>query len=168
MNFHLIKSNQDFNQKQGKHEVVKNDLPTEFETEIWVAMNRATRRIQSDIGAALKDAGFPPLKWYDVLWSLERHGGQLRPYELAQDTIFEQSNLSHLSKRLLAEGLVEFIESDRDRRGKVLKVTEKGRNLRKRMWSIYGPMLHERMRAFGKVDGWQAFIEAEQDQSSPD
>ena len=145
---------------------MKNDLPTAFETEIWVAMNRATRRIQSDIGAALKDAGLPPLKWYDLLWSLERHDGQLRPYELAQDTIFEQSNLSHLSKRLAAEGLVEFGEFDSDKRGKVLKITAKGRDLRKRMWSIYGPMLHDRMRAFGKVDGWQTFIKAEQDQSS--
>lgn len=163
MNFHLLKPSQDCNLKQSEHEVVKNNLPTEFETEIWVAMNRATRRIQSDIGAALKEAGLPPLKWYDLLWSLERHGGQLRPYELAQDTIFEQSNLSHLSKRLAAEGLVEFVEFGSDRRGKILKVTEKGRDLRKRMWSIYGPMLHEKMRAFGKVDGWQTFIEAAQD-----
>ncbi|WP_420586060.1 MarR family winged helix-turn-helix transcriptional regulator [Ruegeria sp.] len=130
-------------------------------------MNRATRRIQSDIGAALKEAGLPPLKWYDLLWSLERHGGQLRPYELADDTIFEQSNLSHLSKRLATEGLIELIEFNADRRGKVLKITQKGRELRKQMWSIYGPMLHERMRAFGAVDGWQAFIEAENKESGP-
>ncbi|WP_299667487.1 MarR family winged helix-turn-helix transcriptional regulator [uncultured Ruegeria sp.] len=146
---------------------MKNDLPTDFETDIWVAMNRATRRIQSDISAALKEAGLPPLKWYDVLWSLERHGGQLRPFELAQDTIFEQSNLSHLSKRIAAEGLVEFVELGSDRRGKVLKITAKGRDVRKRMWSIYGPMLHDRMRTFGKADGWQTFIEAEQNQSCP-
>ncbi|WP_299943183.1 MarR family winged helix-turn-helix transcriptional regulator [uncultured Ruegeria sp.] len=130
-------------------------------------MNRATRRIQSDISAALKEAGLPPLKWYDVLWSLERHGGQLRPFELAQDTIFEQSNLSHLSKRIAAEGLIDFVELGSDRRGKVLKITEKGRDVRKRMWSIYGPMLHDRMRTFGKADGWQAFIEAEQNQTCP-
>lgn len=147
---------------------MKTDLPTDFETDVWVAMNRATRRIQSDIGAALKEAGLPPLKWYDLLWSLERQGGQLRPYELAQDTIFEQSNLSHLSKRLVAEGLVEFVAFDRDRRGKVLKITAKGRDLRRRMWSIYGPMLHDRMRVFGTVDGWQPFIDAERNLSGAD
>ena len=131
-------------------------------------MNRATRRIQSEIGIALKEAGLPPLKWYDLLWSLERHGGQLRPFELARDTIFEQSNLSHLSKRLVKEDLVEFVEHDSDRRGKVLKITAKGQEMRKRMWSIYGPMLHDRLRAFGAVDGWQDFIEAERNQSGPD
>ncbi|WP_319546245.1 MarR family winged helix-turn-helix transcriptional regulator [Ruegeria conchae] len=167
MNFHLLEVNQNCNQNESEHKVVKTNLPTAFETDIWVAMNRATRRIQSEISAALKEAGLPPLKWYDLLWSLERHGGQLRPFELAQDTIFEQSNLSHLSKRLAAEGLVEFVEFGSDRRGKVLKITSKGRDLRKRMWSIYGPMLHERMRAFGEVDGWRAFIEAELDQASP-
>jgi len=147
---------------------VKNDLPTAFQTEIWVAINRATRRIQSDIGAALKEAGLPPLKWYDLLWSLERHDGQSRPFELAKDTIFEQSNLSHLSKRLEKEGLIEFVEFDSDRRGKVMKITTKGRNLRKHMWTIYGPMLHDRMRNLDKVDGWQAFIEAELDRPHAD
>ncbi|WP_367396933.1 MarR family winged helix-turn-helix transcriptional regulator [Ruegeria atlantica] len=144
---------------------MKSDLPTSLETDIWVAMNRTTRLIQFEISAALKDAGLPPLKWYDILWSLERHGGQLRPYELAQDTIFEQSNLSHLSRRLVAEGLITFVSFDGDRRGKVLKITDKGKELRKRMWEIYGPLLHEKMRAFGKSDGWQAFIETARKQA---
>lgn len=130
-------------------------------------MNRATRRIQAHISAALKEAGLPPLKWYDLLWSLERHGGQLRPFELARDTIFEQSNLSHLSKRLATEKLIEIVEYGGDRRGKILKITTKGRDLRRRMWAIYGPMLHDGMRAFGGADGWQAFITAERDHSEP-
>ncbi|EEE38483.1 putative transcription regulation protein [Rhodobacteraceae bacterium KLH11] len=167
MNFHLNELYQNHNQNQSEHKVVRNERPTAFETDIWIAMNRATRRIQTDIGAALKQAGFPPLKWYDMLWSLERHGGQLRPFELAQDTIFEQSNLSHLSKRLAAEGLIEIVEHGGDRRGRILRITAKGRDLRKRMWAIYGPMLHDRMRAFDGPDGWQAFIEAERDQSEP-
>nr|WP_253286226.1 MarR family transcriptional regulator [Ruegeria sp. HKCCD6157] len=128
-------------------------------------MNRTTRLIQFEISAALKDAGLPPLKWYDILWSLERHGGKLRPYELAQDTIFEQSNLSHLSRRLVAEGLITFVSFDGDRRGKVLKITDKGKELRKRMWEIYGPLLHGKMRTFGKSDGWQAFIETARKQA---
>ncbi|NOE17739.1 MarR family transcriptional regulator [Ruegeria atlantica] len=165
MNFHLIERATNRNRNQGEHEVVKSDLPTSLETDIWVAMNRTTRLIQFEISAALKDAGLPPLKWYDILWSLERHGGQLRPYELAQDTIFEQSNLSHLSRRLVAEGLITFVSFDGDRRGKVLKITDKGKELRKRMWEIYGPLLHEKMRAFGKSDGWQAFIETARKQA---
>lgn len=131
-----------------------------METDIWVAMNRMIRSIQAEISAALKDAGLPPLKWYDLLWSLERHGGRLRPYELARDTIFEQSNLSHLSRRLAVEGLIEIVEFDSDRRGKVLQITNKGKDLRKRMWAIYGPLLHEKMRTIGNSDGWETFIDS--------
>ncbi|WP_170764952.1 MarR family winged helix-turn-helix transcriptional regulator [Ruegeria lacuscaerulensis] len=131
-------------------------------------MNRTTRIIQSDISAALKDAGLPPLKWYDLLWSIERHGGRLRPYELAQDVIFEQSNLSHMSRRLAAEDLIEIIEHDGDRRGKVLQLTDKGRDLRKRMWAIYGPLLHEKMSAFANSDGWKVFIDTARAQAASD
>lgn len=166
MNFHLVEIAGNSNQIWDKHEVVKNDLPTPLETDIWVAMNRATRLIQSEIGTALKDAGLPPLKWYDLLWSLERHGGRLRPFELAHDTIFEQSNLSHLSRRMAVEGLIEFVSYTGDRRGKVLQITDKGRELRKRMWKIYGPLLHDKMRAFGGSDGWQTFLETARRQAN--
>lgn len=138
---------------------MKTDLPTPLETDIWVAMNRMTRIIQTEISAALKDAGLPPLKWYDLLWSLERHGGRLRPFELARDVIFEQSNLSHLTRRLAAESLIEIVDLDSDRRGKVLQITAKGKDLRKRMWGIYGPLLHENMRKLAGSDGWRQFIE---------
>lgn len=167
MNFHLIEFGANSNQIWSKHKVVKNDLPTPLETDIWVAMNRTTRLIQSEISSALKDAGLPPLKWYDLLWSLERHGGRLRPYELTQDVIFEQSNLSHLTKRLANEGLIEIVGLDSDRRGKNLQITEKGKDLRNRMWKIYGPLLHEKMHAFGNADGWKAFIETARDQAEP-
>ena len=158
MNFHLVEFVANSNKIWSKHKVVKNDLPTPLETDIWVAMNRTTRLIQSEISAALKDAGLPPLKWYDLLWSLERHGGRLRPFELARETIFEQSNLSHLSRRMVSEGLIEFVSYAGDRRGKMLQITDKGKELRKRMWEIYGPLLHEKMRALGGAEGWQAFL----------
>ncbi|CUK15426.1 MarR family protein [Ruegeria denitrificans] len=165
MNFHLIGIMGNSNQISDEHKVVNNDLPTPQETDIWVAMNRTTRLIQSEISTALKDADLPPLKWYDLLWSLERHGGRLRPYELTQDVIFEQSNLSHLTKRLATEGLIEIVGLDSDRRGKILQITEKGKDLRKRMWEIYGPLLHEKMLAFSNADGWKAFIETARHQA---
>ena len=160
MNFQLNDIPQNRNIIERGHAVVNKDLPTPRETEIWVAMNRTTRVIQAEISAALKAVGFPPLKWYDFLWSLERHGGRLRPFELAEDIIFEQSNLSHLSKRLVSENLIEMIDCEGDRRGKIFQITDKGIELRKRMWEIYGPLLHEKMRLFECTGSWHAFIGA--------
>ncbi|WP_293573734.1 MarR family winged helix-turn-helix transcriptional regulator [Phaeobacter sp.] len=136
------------------------DTPTPEETRIWVAMNRLTRRIQAEISAELKAAGLPPLKWYDVLWSIERRGGALRPNDLEADVVFEQSSLSHLSKRLIAEGLLEAVSCETDRRGKVLQITPKGRDIRAKMWGIYGPRLHEMMAPIAKDPGWEGLLRA--------
>ena len=123
-------------------------------------MNRTTRFVQSEINQRLKAEGLPSLTWYDVLWSIERRGGQLRPYEVEDDVIFEQSNVSYLTKRLAEEGLIEVVDCPEDRRGKLLAITQKGRDLRARMWKIYGPMLHELLERLGAAGPREAFIAA--------
>ena len=138
---------------------MKTDLPTKRETEIWVAMNRQTRIIHARINAELKQAGLPSLKWYDVLWAIERRGGALRPSELEQDIVFEQSSLSHLSKRLVAEGLLMVTDYEGDRRSKLLQITPKGKDIRARMWQIYGPRLHEMMEPLAQEGGLEQFIQ---------
>ena len=72
----------------------------------------------------------------------------MRPFELERRVIFEQSNLSRLVQRLVSEGVVEELAYENDGRGKLLKITAKGRRLRKRMWKIYGPLIQ---RYVGKV-----------------
>lgn len=120
--------------------------PTENETRLWVAINLSQRSIYRKMDAALKEKRLPPLRWYDVLWDLERAGEKgKRPFELEQSLLFEQSNLSRLLRRMTNESLLEERQFSRDRRGKILRVTEKGRVVRKNMWKIYGPLIHEYM-----------------------
>lgn len=123
--------------------------PTKDETALWVALNFAQRSIYRQMDLALKAEGLPPLRWYDVLWSLERTGNAgLRAFELEKMLIFEQSNLSRLLSRMAGEGLVEESVFEDDRRGKVLRITSSGQTLRQKMWRVYGPLIHEHM---GKV-----------------
>ncbi len=120
--------------------------PTEEETALYVALNRAQRSIYVAIDRTLKVKRLPPLRWYDVLWAIERAGdGGLRPFELEKSTIFEQSNLSRALRRMTGEGLIEVSVCPNDRRGKVLRITGKGRRVREAMWKIYGPLIHEHM-----------------------
>ncbi|MGI9494011.1 MAG: MarR family winged helix-turn-helix transcriptional regulator [Geminicoccaceae bacterium] len=101
--------------------------------------------------SALKAKGLPPLRWYDVLWSLERaKGGGVRPFELEKLLIFEQSNLSRLLRRMIDAGLVEEAIFQDDRRGKVLGITSKGLEIRSEMWKVYGPLIHEHMGGISK------------------
>ena len=120
--------------------------PTEEETALWVAMNLAQRSVYRAMDAALKARGLPPLRWYDVLWAIERAGdGGVRPFEMERSLLFEQSNLSRLLHRMTGEGLVEESVFQDDRRGKLLRITRKGRQVRKEMWQVYGPLIHGHM-----------------------
>lgn len=134
------------------------ERPTRRETEIWVAMNRHTRLVHARINTELKSAGLPPLKWYDVMWSIERRGGELRPSEVEAEVVFEQSSLSHLNKRLVSEGLLEVVPCEGDGRGKLLRITQKGREVRASMWEIYGALMHEMMAPLAQSDGFEWFL----------
>lgn len=117
--------------------------PSEDETKVWVALNLSQRGIYRAMDTALKAEGLPPLRWYDVLWELERaKAGGLRPRELERLLIFEQSNLSRLLRRMVDEGLVVESAFHEDRRGKVLSITKEGRRVREQMWTLYGPLIH--------------------------
>ena len=127
--------------------------PTGDETALWVSLNLAQRRIFRVMDAALKAEGLPPLRWYDVLWALERDkGGGQRAFEMERSLLFEQSNLSRLLRRMIGAGLVAESVCPQDRRGKVLRITAEGRRVRKRMWRIYGPLIKRHMRAVALRD----------------
>ena len=72
--------------------------------------------------------------------------------EIEKRHLFEQSNLSRLLRRLVDEGLVEVLEFPDDGRGHILRITQKGRRMRKRMWAIYGPMIHRFMGQVIDID----------------
>jgi len=120
--------------------------PTEEETKLWVALNLSQMAIYRIIDTALKQEGLPNLRWYDVLWELERsQGSGLRPFELERILIFEQSNLSRLLRRMIGKGVVKEFAFENDGRGKVLKITEDGQRVRKQMWKVYGPLIHQQI-----------------------
>lgn len=120
--------------------------PTEEETDLWITLNLVQRTIYNAMDSALGAEQLPPLRWYDVLWELERADPEgMRQFELGAKHIFHQSNLSRLLKRMIGEGLIEEFVYESDRRGKILRITNKGRTIRMRMWEIYGPLIHENM-----------------------
>lgn len=121
--------------------------PTEEETRVWIAFNFAHRRIHHDMEDALAREGLPSLKWYDVLWAIEMTGQDgVRARKLRDWLLFEQSNLSRVLSKLVADGLVQETPCDIDRRAKILRITPEGQTLRLKMWRVYGEKIHEHMR----------------------
>lgn len=100
---------------------------------------RATRAARR----ALRDAGQPPLEWYDILASLDRRGA-MRPRDLQALLGIEQYNLSRVVARMVAAGLIETFPAPADGRGQIIALTAAGKTQRAAMWPAYA-------RAIGAV-----------------
>src|SRR5947207_1122735 len=113
---------------------MKHECPDEVVT-AWARLVRAEQALLGRIEAALKQAGFPPLAWYDVLLELGRaDDGRLRRVELERQTLLAQYNASRLIDRMEKARLVRREAHPQDGRGQWVVITAEGRALQKRMW----------------------------------
>ena len=116
-----------------------NNMPNDETARAWARLVRVEQALMSKIEAELKEAGLPPLAWYDVLLELARDETvALRPIELEKHLLLAQHNVSRLIDRLERVGLVVRQACPDDGRGQLVAITAKGRKLRLRMWRVYG------------------------------
>lgn len=112
----------------------------------WGRLMRVSRQLVERTEDALKANGLPPLAWYDVLHELAEAGeGGLRPFELVDRMLLAQYGVSRLLARLEADGLVEKLPVSDDGRGQTVRITASGREMRRRVWAIYGASITELM-----------------------
>src|SRR5262245_25307234 len=110
----------------------------------WARLMRVSRQLVERAEDALRDEGLPPLAWYDVLHELAGAPERgLRPFQLVERTLFAQYNISRLLARLEDDGLVEKLPVADDGRGQTIRITEKGREMRRQMWAAYGRSITE-------------------------
>lgn len=109
----------------------------------WVSLLRGQQKALRAVELALKRNGFPPLIWYDVLLELGRSDAGLRHKDLHQHLLLEKYNLSRLLDRMEQQGLILREESKEDGRGAQLKITAKGKTMRRKMWPVYNSAVTE-------------------------
>lgn len=114
------------------------EKPAEITIRAWARLMAAQHLALSSIERELKAATLPPLAWYDVLLELERAGGPgLRPFELERAMLLAQYNLSRLVDRIEHAGLVERRACEKDGRGQLIAITDRGKVMRRKMWPVY-------------------------------
>ena len=104
----------------------------------WAQLIRTSQRFVDAAEAALKQAGLPPLGWYDVL--LELHRGEasgLRQFEIGEKVLLSKHNLSRLIDRLQQQQLVERYVCEEDGRGNRVQITAQGKALLRKVWPVY-------------------------------
>ena len=112
--------------------------PSDSVIKAWARLVRAREALVAAVERDLKDAGLPPLAWYDVLLELSRADqGRLRPFEIEKETLLAQYNLSRLLDRLEKEELIRREPCADDARGQWVVITEKGKAMQARAWKVY-------------------------------
>jgi DNA-binding MarR family transcriptional regulator len=127
------------------------DNQTETVMRAWARLLRAHDQVFAAVEGDLKQQGFPPVAWYDVLLELAREGGrEMRPKEIESELLIAQYNLSRLLDRLEVKGLIERKEYEGDARGQLIALTPKGRALQKEMWPAYREAVKKQLNALTK------------------
>lgn len=112
--------------------------------QLWRLLITAHVRLIERVEQHLKQAGLPPLEWYDVLWALKETPDQrLRLSELADAVLLSRSNLTRLLDRLEKAGLLKREACPSDRRGTFAVLTPAGATLQQQMWEIYSQRIAE-------------------------
>ena len=119
-------------------EIVRKGIPRHSGAQAWRAFLYAhatlMRRLDSDLraktGSGLND--------FDVLGQLGEAGGSLRIAELAERVYSSRSGMTRRVDRLEDEGLLGRVAPDRDARGVLVALTDKGV---RRLEQVAGPHL---------------------------
>ena len=104
----------------------------------WTKLIRTQQWLLECTESDLKAEKFPPLSWYDVLLELDRNdNGKLRISDLGMEVLLSKSNITRLIDRMETKNLIIRERCKEDGRGAYAIITQKGRNLKKRMWPVY-------------------------------
>ncbi len=118
------------------------------QTKAWSRLLRAHRLITETLERDLKNAGLPVLAWHDILRELAAAPDRkLRPAALEAALGLAQYNLSRLTDKLAAEGLVMREKLAEDGRGQWLVLTAEGAALDARMVAQVATTLHAHFAA---------------------
>ena len=114
----------------------------------WARLIRTSQLLLQRIEQDLKDADLPPLTWYDALHEIARGGeAGIRPYELGGRMLLAQYGTSRLLARLELNGLIRRETCVDDGRGQVIRITEAGLEMRRRIWAVYGKGIEQHIGA---------------------
>ncbi len=110
----------------------------------WATLFKTYRSLLDGAEKKLKQAGLPPLSWYDVLWEVYREPGRrLRQYEIGERILLSKYNLSRLLDRLEGQNLIVKEPCARDKRGYYISITAAGIEMLDNIWQVYREIIHD-------------------------
>ena len=97
------------------------------ELRLWLRLLTCTQLVEQQVRAALRTQFETTLPRFDLLAQLERSPGGLKMHELSRRMMVTRGNITGITSQLEAEGLVERVDVEGDKRACRIKLTAKGR-----------------------------------------
>ena len=94
---------------------------------LWLRLLATTTRIETPLRTRLRQQFSSSLPRFDLMAQLDRHEGGLKMRELSRRLMVTGGNVTGLTDRLVAEGLVERREDTQDRRATTVALTPEGK-----------------------------------------
>ena len=124
------------------HDAHGNNKP---ETRLWLRMLSTTKLITTEIRRRLRTEFSATLPQFDLMAQLYREADGLRLGELSKRTMVTNGNVTGLVERLEADGYVQRVTPQGDRRVTVAKLTEAGATLFAAMAAAHEGWLQDMM-----------------------
>lgn len=94
---------------------------------LWLRMLTCTQLVEKQIRSGLRERFDTTLPRFDLMAQLERASGGLKMSELSRRMMVTGGNVTGITDQLVAEGLVERVDVEGDRRAYRVRLTSKGR-----------------------------------------
>ena len=97
------------------------------ELRLWLRLLTCSQLIETRVRSSLRDQFDTTLPRFDVMAQLQRAPEGMKMNELSRRMMVTGGNVTGITDQLVAEGLVERMEVQGDRRAYCVKLTPKGR-----------------------------------------
>ena len=103
------------------------------ELRLWLRLLTCSTLVESEVRRRLREEFDSTLPRFDLMAQLERHPEGLKMKELSQRLMVTGGNVTGITDQLVAEGLVERMGVEGDRRAFLVRLTPDGRSAFERM-----------------------------------
>ena len=96
---------------------------------LWLRLLTCTQLIEKQVRSQLREQFDTTLPRFDLMAQLERNADGLKMNELSRRMMVTGGNVTGITDQLVAEGLVERVDVEGDRRAYRVRLTPRGRKI---------------------------------------
>ena len=119
---------------------------------LWLRLLTCTQLIEKQVRSHLRAQFDTTLPRFDLMAQLERAEGGMKMKELSRRMMVTSGNITGITDQLVAEGLVERMDVEGDRRAYLVRLTPQGREQFNTMARQHEQWIVEAFASLGKRD----------------